>query len=256
MAKYDEIVASSVDRVGRSARDLHDLQSWAEDHGKTLRILSPSLVWPPPPDDFSMPIVWDVLARVAEIELRMITKRVADQRASLRSAEALVGKPPFGFRAVGEKGSKTIEPVPALVPVLREMVRRANNGDTLRSIAKWLNEAQTATGTPCGRRRQARPSAAGRHGFRTVVTHQRRQHPAEPGAEGPPVRGRADRAPVRRHPHVGPVGRTASQPPHGPPRPDHVGDATADRRAAVWEVWRPHVPDQGHEQGGWIQLPL
>ncbi len=145
MATYDEIVASSIDRLGRSARDLHDLRAWAEDHGKTIRILSPQLVWPPDPDDFSGPIVWDVLSRVAEIELRLIKKRVAEQRATLRDAGALVGKPPFGYVVTGEKGGKSLVLDPALVPVLRGMIDRALAGDSFLSICRWLDEEGVPT---------------------------------------------------------------------------------------------------------------
>ena len=139
IARYDEIVASSIDRLGRSARDLHDLRAWAEDHGKTIRILSPALVWPPSSDDFSGPIVWDVLARVAEIERKMTAKRYADVREHLRQSEALVGKPPFGFMVVGEKYGKTLALDPQLVPVLRGMIDRALAGEPFLAICRWLD---------------------------------------------------------------------------------------------------------------------
>ena len=138
-AQYDEIVASTLDRLGRNARDLAELRNWAEDHEKIITILSPNLHWPPAPDDFASPIIWDVLARVAEMELRIITKRYADQRRDLTERGALVGKPPFGFVVQGERGNKTIIPNPALLPVMLEMVQRAKSGDTLLSICQWLD---------------------------------------------------------------------------------------------------------------------
>jgi DNA invertase Pin-like site-specific DNA recombinase len=139
IASYDEILASSIDRLGRSARDLHDLRAWAEDHGKTIRILSPALVWPPSPDDFSGPIVWDVLARVAEIERQMISKRYKDMRVDLRANEALVGRPPWGYIVVGEKGGKSLALDPDLVPYLQGMIDRARRGDSYLSICRWLD---------------------------------------------------------------------------------------------------------------------
>jgi hypothetical protein len=139
IAQYDEIVASSVDRVGRSARDLHALQAWAEDNGKRLRILSPSLVWPADPNDLSGPIVWDVLGRIAEVELKLIKKRYADMRQMIKDNGALLGKPPFGFIIVGEKYAKTLAPDPSLVSYLRGMIDRALRGDTLLSICRWLD---------------------------------------------------------------------------------------------------------------------
>jgi DNA invertase Pin-like site-specific DNA recombinase len=66
IAQYDEIVASSLDSLSRSTRDLAELRVWAEEHNKRLRILSPSLVWPGEPGDFSTGIVWSVLGELAQ----------------------------------------------------------------------------------------------------------------------------------------------------------------------------------------------
>lgn len=140
MAQYDEIVASSIDRLGRSTQDLYRLRKWAEDHHKTLRILSPPLTWPVPDDDFASGFVWDVLGRLAEMELKLIKKRYANQRQYLRENEALIGKPPFGFMVTGEKGSKSLALNPALVPYLRGMIERARRGDPFLSICRWLDD--------------------------------------------------------------------------------------------------------------------
>jgi site-specific DNA recombinase len=139
LAKFDVLVASSVDRLGRSAADLFRLREWAEVNGKSIRILSPPLSWPPAPDDIAGPIVWDVLARVAELELRMITQRYAATRAVVRENGAFAGKPPFGFEIVGERYNKRLQLRADLAPVLREMVNRALRGDTYTSIAEWLD---------------------------------------------------------------------------------------------------------------------
>ncbi len=145
LAQYDVLVASSVDRLGRSAADLFRLREWAEDNGKSIQVLSPPLPWPPAPDDVAGPIVWDVLARVAELELRLITKRHADARETLRSNGAFFGKPPFGFQVVGERYNKRLRLRADLAPILREMVTRALRGDTYTSIAEWLDESGIST---------------------------------------------------------------------------------------------------------------
>jgi hypothetical protein len=72
------------------------------------------------------------------MELRIITKRYADMRLDFLDRGALLGKPTWGFRIVGEKGNKTIEPDLELVPYLRGMVERRSRGDTLLSICRWL----------------------------------------------------------------------------------------------------------------------
>lgn len=139
IASYDEIVASSLDRLGRNARDLNRLRNWADDNGKRITILSPLMHWPVDPDDFASPIIWDVLGRVSEMELRMITKRIADNRDDLVERGSFVGKPCFGFDIWGERGDKTLIPNPKLAPYLRGMVDRARQGDTLLSICHWLD---------------------------------------------------------------------------------------------------------------------
>jgi site-specific DNA recombinase len=145
LAKYDVLVASSVDRLGRSAADLFRLREWAEENGKSIRILSPPLSWPPAPDDIAGPIVWDVLARVAELELRMITQRYAATRAVVKENGAFAGKPPWGFQVVGERYNKRLQVRADLAPALREMVDRALRGDTYTSIAEWLDDSGVST---------------------------------------------------------------------------------------------------------------
>lgn len=139
MASYDVIVASTVDRLGRNARDNMNLRQWAEDNGKQLVILQPSMTWPVPSGDFTSALLWDLTARFAEMELQTITKRHADARIKVRENGGFVGKPPFAFEVTGEKYARTLVPVRALVPVLHEMIRRATAGDTLLSIARYLD---------------------------------------------------------------------------------------------------------------------
>lgn len=139
LGQWDEIVASAIDRLGRNARDLADLRAFAEDHGKRITILSPRLHWPPAPDDFASGLIWDVLARLAEIELRLTSKRYADTRAYLRERHSLIGKAPWGFRIIGTKAAKTLAPDPVKVPYLLGMIDRAIAGQTLLDIARWLD---------------------------------------------------------------------------------------------------------------------
>jgi DNA invertase Pin-like site-specific DNA recombinase len=136
---WTELVASSIDRLGRNARDLHELQDWCERHGKRITILSPRLHWPVPDDDFASAIVWDVLGRLAEIELKMTRKRYADTRAFLRSQKSLIGKPCWGFLVTGGKGRKTLAPDPVKVPYLLRMVEMAEAGDSIADIGRWLD---------------------------------------------------------------------------------------------------------------------
>ena len=139
MVTYDEIVASTIDRLGRNARDLAKLRGWAEDNDKVLTIISPPLHWPPDPGDFASPITWVVLEQLAEIELKIITERIGNQQRDLIDRNAFTGRQCWAFNIVGEKGSKTLVPDPELRPYLHGMVDRALRGDTLLAIAQWLD---------------------------------------------------------------------------------------------------------------------
>lgn len=144
LTEYDEIVASSVDRLGRNFRDMCTLRDWCEDTGKRITVLEPPLHWPPATDDMLTPIIWDLLARFAEWELQTITKRHGAARAKVRENRAFIGKPPFGFEVVGERYNRTIQPIPELADTIRELIRRALRGDTLLALAHWLDSQGVA----------------------------------------------------------------------------------------------------------------
>lgn len=153
LGTWDEVVASALDRLGRNARDLADLRAFAEDHGKRITILSPRLTWPPAPDDLTSGLIWDVVGRLAEIELRLTSKRYRDTRAYLASRGSLLGRPAWGFRIVGSKAAKSLAPDPARVGYLNELIDRALAGETLADLVRWLDAEAVAD-----------PAARPRHG--------------------------------------------------------------------------------------------
>ena len=63
IAGYDVLFASSIDRLGRSAYDLQQLRRWADEHGKTIQIEKPDLVWPVPSGTagHAHRIMWDTV---------------------------------------------------------------------------------------------------------------------------------------------------------------------------------------------------
>lgn len=136
--QYDEIVAATLDRLGRNARHLAKLRDWCEDNGKALVVVSPSLRWPPTADDLASGVIWDVLARLAEYELAAITKRVGETRKYLQRNNFLTGRPPWGFRVVPSGDHKTLAVDPDREPYLRAMVDRYLDGATLQDLATWL----------------------------------------------------------------------------------------------------------------------
>jgi len=166
-SEIDGIIAATLDRLGRNARYLNKLRYWAEDHGKTLIVVSPALRWPPPEGDMSSG-VWDVLGRLAEYELAAITKRNRETQDWLRRNHFLVGRPPYGYQIVEAGDHKRLEPDPDIAPIIQEMARRYLAGETLQHICDWLNEGEITS--PTGKRWTAktlsqvlrRPSIIGR----------------------------------------------------------------------------------------------
>lgn len=144
VSQYDGIIAAKLDRLGRNARHLTELRNWAEDHGKSLFVVEPTLQWPPAPGDMAQPIIWDVLSRLAEYELAAITERNHGTQEWLRRNGYLVGKATFGYRIAphpDDPKHKTLEPdEDYAAPYVRKMVERAIAGASMQAIAEWLNE--------------------------------------------------------------------------------------------------------------------
>jgi site-specific DNA recombinase len=141
---WTELVAATIDRLGRNARDLADLRNWCEDHHKKITILSPRMSWPPAADDFSSQIVWTVLEALAEIQLRQTRKQYADTRDFLRTQKSLIGRACWGFMIVGPKAKKTLAPDPSKSAYLLKMIEMAEASKTLRQIAEYLDSKGVA----------------------------------------------------------------------------------------------------------------
>jgi len=140
VGQYDMIVASAIDRLGRDARDLDDLKAWAEDNGKTLVVLKPELEWPVPTGTAGVAhrIMWGLLGDLAQIERDTTKDRITAGVDAARLNGGFVGKPGFGFEAVGTKYDKKLRPVPALEPTLRKMIGWALSGESFAEIARRL----------------------------------------------------------------------------------------------------------------------
>jgi len=148
LAQYDGIVAYKSDRLSREAwADEIQIRLWAQQHGKQLFIVSPSLHWPPA--NQAEQLSWEIFASQAHEEWKNTSERYQRMQGHLRGNGFLVGDAPFGFRIVcaekcGQdsqdcKHHKTLEPDPALRPYVLEMVRRYLDGDSLATICHWLD---------------------------------------------------------------------------------------------------------------------
>jgi DNA invertase Pin-like site-specific DNA recombinase len=138
---YDGFIFSALDRLGRNARHISAMRDWAEDHGKVLIVRSPHLIWPPEEDDLASPIMWDLLARLAEYELKAITKRIKETREWLQANNFLVGSYPYGYIATPIKNSKILIPEPAQAKIVEQIFDMRLAGKSVSAIAEHLTAA-------------------------------------------------------------------------------------------------------------------
>ncbi len=136
--QYDGFIFSALDRLGRNARHISAMRDWAEDYGKVLIVRSPHLIWPPEEDDLASPIMWDLLARLAEYELKAITKRIKETQDWLQANNFLVGSYPYGYTTTALKNSKTLIPEPAQAEVVQQIFGMRLGGKSLADIAEYL----------------------------------------------------------------------------------------------------------------------
>jgi site-specific DNA recombinase len=135
---FDGLIVSKLDRLSRG-RDWN-IRAWAEQNGKRLLVVSPELSWPPEPGDTSTPIVWDVLVNISSAEWENTSVRYRRMQQHLRSSGALVGRPPFGYRVVGEENAKTLEPKPDEAAAIQAVAAMYLGGQPLRDLCTWLDE--------------------------------------------------------------------------------------------------------------------
>jgi site-specific DNA recombinase len=136
--QHDGFIFSALDRLGRNARHISAMRDWAEDHGKVLIVRSPHLIWPPEEDDLASPIMWDLLARLAEYELKAITKRIKETQDWLQANNFLVGSYPYGYTTSPVKSSKTLVPDEAQAKIVEQIFDMRLAGKSLADIAEHL----------------------------------------------------------------------------------------------------------------------
>ena len=137
VSSYDGIIAASLDRFARSTKYMSRLLEWADEHGKVIICVSPSV-------DFSTPVgrlIAFIMSWLAQEELALITKRSADTRKLLHDGDYLVGRPMYGYRVAVKDSHKTLEPDPAEADVIREAAESYLAGQTLQTISDALKAA-------------------------------------------------------------------------------------------------------------------
>ncbi|HTW00219.1 MAG TPA: recombinase family protein [Streptosporangiaceae bacterium] len=142
IASYDGILASHIDRLGRSTSDFTDLLRWAEQNGKTVitTALGDTV-------DFSQGVGkllgW-IMMWLAEQELEAAKRRTSGTFEYLRDHGYVTGPPPFGYVTESDGRHKVLQPDTALmdankVHVISRMADMYLRGDTLATICRWLD---------------------------------------------------------------------------------------------------------------------
>ena len=141
MAMYDGILVAKIDRLTRH-RDW-DIRQWAEQHGKKIIIVNPTLIWPPNPGDIATPIIWDNLVNIAASEWMETSRRWRRMQQSKRDQKSFIGKPPYGYRIVkiDDTNIKTLEPDPETAPVVKSIFQMYDQGMSIYQIVDSLNGA-------------------------------------------------------------------------------------------------------------------
>lgn len=137
LAQYDGIVSYSVDRISRDFVDTPELRKWALERGKWLFVVKDGLRWSA--EDQSQGMVWAVYAERANDEWGEIRERSMRAQAALRERGALVGRPPFGYAAAGERGARSLAPTDEGRKYVPEVFRRVIAGESLARVAAWLD---------------------------------------------------------------------------------------------------------------------
>jgi DNA invertase Pin-like site-specific DNA recombinase len=137
-SKWDVIVVTDVDRIGRDARAAINFRAWCEENGKSLIVTKRNMEWPS--DDSFAGLQWGILELLAEMERTSGKDKVRAARETTAERGGFIGKPPWGYELVGERYERKLQPVSSLVDVQREMVARALAGDSYSTIGYWLDE--------------------------------------------------------------------------------------------------------------------
>lgn len=142
---YDIVVIRKIDRLSRRLTDFWNTYQTLEDTGHTLASIQDNL-------DMSKSIgriVAGVLAGFAEMEAESIGTRVREARRYLIDVGRVPGgAAPFGYHNVNNPNGngKVLAKHPETIAFVEEAARRILNGDSVRSVALYLDDVAPRTG--------------------------------------------------------------------------------------------------------------
>lgn len=167
IAKYKVLLYWRLDRFVRKGSDFRDILSWADKHGKVIQSATePMLRYDPNSTGFEKAIsevIGQMAATFAEIESTNTSIRVTDTHRYLKSQGNWSGGPvPFGYVPVKSGNHFVLEPSDLTFPILREIVDRLVNNESLADIARDFNNRGLPN--PANLTRQARGLPINRQG--------------------------------------------------------------------------------------------
>jgi site-specific DNA recombinase len=144
---FQAVIITSLDRLSRRSRDLHQLAGQLEDMGVGLVCLRESL-------DSTGPVgklIFALVGGVAEFERDLLRERTRNGMEQAKREGRVAGRVPFGWRREGKLLVKHDEEQKALAKAKR--LRR--QGKSLRQVAALMNWGLTATAYRLGWRPQS-----------------------------------------------------------------------------------------------------
>ena len=198
--EYEVIVFAKLDRIARNVIDFRAFAEEAAGHGVALVSVAESLDLTTPGGKF----VATILAAFAEMEAATIADRTLAGIDAARKLGRWVGNAPYGYRLLpipGVERAKTLAPDPQAAEIVRELARRALDGEPLYALAMDLNRRGILTSAGRGVAAGTSKRAAAPAGWSATTLRRLLINPAMIGRtvhRGVLVRGE-DGIPVQQH---------------------------------------------------------
>lgn len=133
----DTVIATKIDRLGRSVLDVMNLVQLLEKRGVNLILLDLNVDTQSVQGKFML----QILSSFAEMERGLIRERTLQTMQHLKSNNKIYGNIPLGFTLVG----KDLVPNVEEMKTVQRIYRMKSEGQSLNAIAKTLNNENVRT---------------------------------------------------------------------------------------------------------------
>ena len=136
------LVVWKTDRIDRKLQTYQMIKEVLDAGGRVEFVTQPHL------NDLSTMggrVALKIQEEVAYEESKIKSDRAIMTRDNLRGAGSITSRPPFGYVVVGEKKAKRFEVIEKLRPTIIEIFKCCIAGDSLETIARWLDSEGIAT---------------------------------------------------------------------------------------------------------------